>query len=131
MFVSKSKYEEQLRAREFAEQELLRCGEQLSELRDTLKERDEKIEFLNKKLADCQELLMKTEDRNQVTILISDDMTNIEPVIKFKETANDYLMKIDYVNGTSDHETQIGLMLVAQEGLTQIVESFTERLRDD
>jgi predicted nuclease with TOPRIM domain len=127
MFVSKNKHNE-------LQEKYEALQEQMNEKASESEEKIEELLFENEQLKRHNEELKKENiigDKNQVTLTISDDLQTITPVIKFKETANDILLKNGYATGTSDMQTQLGLMIVADEALNQIVSSFTEDIKED
>lgn len=123
MFVSKARHNELQEKYDLLQEQNEESNEQIEELLCKVEELEQEKEELRK-----QSLI---DDKNQVTLTISDDLQTITPVIKFKETANDILLKNGYATGTSDMQTQIGLMIVADEALNQIVSSFTEDIKED
>lgn len=114
------------------ESELLATHEKLEDRDAEIARLQQQVEDLENKLSDTvedYEARLKTtnvSDQNEVKLLISDDLLEVTPVIRYKDSAFDVLVQKQYISDGHDNSLQLGLMIVAHEALTQIVEAFAE-----
>jgi len=95
-------------------------NENLKKERDSLKEQ---VEQLQKTFASSNE--------NSVTLQISDDLTKVSPIVRFKPSTFDKFAELGYLKDEQEGNTfaaQLALLTVVQEALTQILDSFTDEV---
>lgn len=94
---------------------------------EEIKSLTEKAEKLSKALEEAN------SDKNRVTLVISDDMTTVTP---FVATTPDVFEHLFHANMLTDaeqdnkHSHELALMVIALEALGQIVDSFTQPVKD-
>ena len=99
------------------------------------KERDDVREELNVTKERVDELESPYSDSNSLTLLVEDDLTTMVPYIKVKESVFEKMIELGYLKDNVTSETkssamQLALMMIAFEGLEQLVEQFSEPPRD-
>lgn len=70
-------------------------------------------------------------DENSVTLRVSDDLTKVVPIVRFKPSTFDKFAELGYLKDEQEGNTfaaQLALLTVVQEALGQILESFTEEV---
>lgn len=71
---------------------------------------------------------------NEVTIRIGDDLTSLTPVVRWKgDETSEKLIELGYLKDANNTKTstQVALMLIALEGLEQIVEDFQPTVQEE
>lgn len=73
-------------------------------------------------------------DSNQVTLEIADDLTTVTPYVRWKENTPEGLIQAGMINDVdvekSTTATQLALMTIAHEVLDEIIESFSEPIKE-
>ena len=103
MFVRKSKYDE---------------------LQEKLADKTAELNDLKEQYASLEKSLQS--DECMVCMKISDDLDTITPIVKFHGGISEQLVLNHYLKDTdvSPHSIQLALMMIAGEGIEQIVSSF-------
>lgn len=128
--------------------ELLSTNKELTnQIRELNKQRDSEVEVLESIRAESSRLeeelntakdqvnqLQKSyssTDENSVTLRISDDLTKVVPIVRFKPSTFDKFAELGYLKDEQEGNTfaaQLALLTVVQEALGQILESFSEEV---
>lgn len=102
-----------------------------SQIIKTLREDNERsfdtINSLNEKLEKFE------SSTNEVVTKISTDLTQVTPIVRYNPEIVEKLIELGYVNDATAQDKfaiQLALITVAQEALTQLVESFSEELEE-
>lgn len=94
-----------------------------SRLEEELKAAKDQVSQLQKAYASA--------DENSVTLRVSDDLTKVVPIVRFKPSTFDKFAELGYLKDEQEGNTfaaQLALLTVVQEALGQILESFTEEV---
>lgn len=127
---------------------LQEANEQLCALREAnahvAQTRENEVQALNEEVSmirsHCEELEEKlrnstiSDDENTVTLVISDDMVTIKPIIRYNEDAPENLMQsglLSDARSSSEFAVQLALMTIAHDSLAQIIESFEEDIDNE
>lgn len=92
-----------------------------------LSDENERLVGENERLVEEVEKLKSAEaDTNSVTLSISDDLTSIIPLVRYKPDLQEKLIQAHYLSdgNVTSHAIQLALMLISHEGLEQILEQF-------
>lgn len=86
-----------------------------------------------KKLDQLNAIIQKEKTQNSVTLTIADDLTTITPLVRSKSNAFETLFQNGYITDAQNnqHSIELGLMLIANEALSQLLEQFEEQVRGD
>lgn len=105
---------------------LLDQGNRLIALTDSLEAANAEIERLNK--------LSTEAEANEVLLRLSDDMTSMTPVVRWKEGIEERLYEMGFlrdIDTANSMTIQLTLMTVAYEALSQLIESFEQNVEAD
>lgn len=140
MFVRKRTYEELHRKYELLDQECTELLEKNVEANEKIEELMTAVESIRsdmlaaiKKSEELESNLLKDQESTSITLRISDDLSSITPVTKVKSSTVNKLVEHGYLPfNKRDNEFAINLaaLLVANEGMEQLVFTFEEALRD-
>lgn len=97
-----------------------------------LGEAEKTIESLTAENERLQKLSVEADDTNSVTLRIGDDLTSITPVVKWKSEIKEKLIEVGLLSDANSSNTaiQVALMLIGQEALEQIIESFHPEFKE-
>lgn len=97
-----------------------------------LSEAEKTIESLTVENERLQKLSVEADDTNSVTLRIGDDLTSITPVVKWKSEIKEKLIEVGLLSDANSSNTaiQVALMLIGQEALEQIIESFHPEFKE-
>lgn len=97
-----------------------------------LSEAEKTIESLTAENERLQKLSVEADDTNSVTLRIGDDLTSITPVVKWKSEIKEKLIEVGLLSDANSSNTaiQVALMLIGQEALEQIIESFHPEFKE-
>lgn len=135
MFVSKKKYQNVLNELNRIKESLKEQESRLAEC-DALLERATKCETEYSQLKEDHEKLtesMAMDKECSVTIKISDDFMTGIPVVRWKNETSDKLAEqgtLSFDDVGKPYPTQIALMTIAHEMLTQMIEYFNEPMAE-
>lgn len=95
-------------------------------------ELQKQIDHLSAELDKNIDMFTKS-DSNEVTLRIADDMTTITPIVRWKDNTPEKLIEIGALNDSQNSKTstQVALMAIAHEALTDIMDSFLEPVGDE
>lgn len=113
-----TEYRREIEKREYIEQTLRKHRDELHDERDEIQSE-----------LDTMKLLMGNSDTNEVCLRIADDLTNITPIVRWKDNTKERLIQIGALSdaaiaGNANTAVQVALMTIASEALEQVIEGF-------
>lgn len=102
-----------------------------SELLNRITELENLVAEKTEEAARFEELSLKS-DVNEVILQIEDDLTTIIPIIRWKDGTPEKLIEAGYITDVSNSRvaTQVALMMIGGEALEEIIESFTQPIKE-
>ena len=78
-------------------------------------------------------LLAESNGKNSVTIIISDDLSTITPIIRHRADVFETIFQNGYLNDSqnSKEATELAMLTIANDGLTQLLSEFVEPFKED